>query len=75
MYHPGLDESILILVDQGDDNFLQSVSKQLCDNFHNTIYYRDWPEVIYFSWIVNLGDQGDIGIVDTLDVSCIVKEV
>jgi hypothetical protein len=35
---PGFYEAILILMEQWDDDFLQSVTKHFCDDFDNTIY-------------------------------------
>jgi hypothetical protein len=62
-------------VDQGDDNLLESISHQFCNDLSDAVYQRYRSKVINNSGGVDLRDQGDKSIINWMNDNIVIKEI
>jgi hypothetical protein len=73
--HLPFDKAILILMNHLKSKILQPVSKNFSDDLHRRVEQRNRPKIINSLRIIFFGDQGDVGGVDTFNISLVVKEL
>jgi hypothetical protein len=63
-----LQETVLVLVDNFPNNFLQSISKELSDKFEHTIKKSDRPILIDILWRAHFGNKSNMTHIDTFQI-------
>ena len=68
------DKSVLVVMQKLDNNLLQSVCQDLCQQLDAAIEKRDRSEIINSLWVIYFGDQSDEGDIDALQIDNTVKK-
>ena len=56
-----MKKTILILVNKQQNNSLQSVSKDFSDEIEYRVEQRNGPEITWFAWILDFGNESNVG--------------
>ena len=72
---PLFQKTVLVAVYDLQDNFLQPISEEFCDDFKTTVKKSDWSEVINSLRCSNFGDESNITIINALKIESSIKEL